>query len=62
MTITKEDIYNKYAACVDNLDRNKLCINCKHFTVNENDYPCNECYELVLGFPVDPTKFEAASI
>lgn len=45
--------------CIKNLDKNKTCVTCKHKDIKFGVEPCDECFDEVLGMPVNPTKWEA---
>ena len=49
-------LQEKYKICEAEVDTSKDCTNCKHLIKPETDYPCNECFNALLGLP--PTKWE----
>ena len=59
MKITLEDMIAKQNACVDSLDKNKRCATCLHRDASVEVDPCFSCYNVMLGFPVNPTRWEA---
>lgn len=57
MTISLEALVEKYNNCVDALDSNKSCVTCRYNKCEVEDIPCNNCYNELLGFPVNPTQW-----
>lgn len=53
--LTEADLMKKYNACVKSLDENKNCSTCKN---KENDSMCRDCFDMMLGFPCNPTNWE----
>lgn len=56
---TIEEFVEKHKACINALDDSKTCETCKHRDLYGNDDPCNSCYHIVMGLPVDPTNWVA---
>ena len=59
MDVTREEIEEKHKACIEAINEDKTCETCKHQEGSTKDPPCEDCYNTLLGFPVDPTKWEA---
>lgn len=59
MKIDLNTYLEKHANCVNALDSNKTCDTCIHNKKSIDDYPCSDCYNEMLGLPVNPTKWEA---
>jgi hypothetical protein len=59
MALTLEDVINAHDKSIDRLDPNKNCGTCKHEDKNEESEPCNECFNFMLFFHVNPTKWES---
>jgi len=49
----------KHNACVNAIDENKNCHTCKYLRIDIEKDPCESCYDTILGFPVNPTKWES---
>jgi hypothetical protein len=62
MKISLETMVQKYNNCVVALDEKKHCCNCLHHESAITAEPCSECYNEMLGMPVNPTKWEAATV
>ena len=58
MDIDINILSEKYENCVKALEDGITCATCKYIAVRADMPPCNECYSVVLGFPVNPTKWE----
>jgi len=56
--LTAQDIEKKYIACVNAIDDTKNCETCKHQNISHTSLPCSDCFNMVLGFPVNPTGWE----
>ena len=59
MRISLEDMLITHDGCVARLDENKRCTTCKHEAASVEVEPCVSCYYAMLGFPVNPTNWEA---
>lgn len=57
MNFDLRDMVAKYEACCAVLDETKTCITCIHNTAN--NATCKECYNELLGMPVNPTNWSA---
>ena len=49
------EIIETYNKCVDQLDDNKNCSTCIH---RDNQAACDDCYNIMLGFPINPSNWE----
>jgi len=58
MNITIDDMIDKYNICVNALDENKSCLTCENNNDPDAESKCANCYDMLLGFPVDPTNWE----
>lgn len=56
-----ESLKQTHDACVRKLDPSKNCDTCRHDNKDRQNKnaPCDECYDEMLFFPVNPTKWEA---
>ena len=54
MDLKLDDMIKKHNSCVKNLDENKTCATCGH---KEDTAYCEDCFNELLGFPVDPTNW-----
>ena len=59
MKLKLEDMIAKHNACVNAIDENKNCHTCKYLRIDIEKDPCESCYDTILGFPVNPTKWES---
>ena len=57
--IELDDMVKKHKACIKALDKGKTCQTCKHNKCSEDVEPCSECFDSMIGLPVNPTNWEA---
>lgn len=58
MEISLETMIYKHAKCVAALENHKNCQSCRHASKEQTDAPCSDCYNILLGMPVNPTNWE----
>jgi hypothetical protein len=57
MNITLDDLIAKHNACVNALDESRTCSTCAYEQTAIEMKPCNECFNEILGMPVNPTNW-----
>lgn len=62
MEISLETMVAKYNNCVAALDENKHCGRCRYKDYAQDAKPCSDCYNEMLGMPVNPTNWETANV
>ena len=58
MDIDIKDFIASYEAKKAKLDSAKTCKTCKHSCSPAENEPCNNCYNELIGMPVNPTGWE----
>lgn len=61
MEISLETMIQKHNNCVAALDENKHCDSCRYKDCAQDAKPCADCYNELLGMPVNPTNWEMAN-
>ena len=58
--ISTETLLAKREACIKALNPAKSCETCAYHSNSSYNKPCDNCYDELLGFPVDPTQWKKA--